>query len=432
MAQDNFQYRLLTPFDFRRLLYFLALEEEGWVRGKGLKLFGVTSTIFKLWGYSHSVEPVTNVASRDLSHTKRFFITGGGTGGHIYPAVAIANSLKERGAEVFYVGNPDNLENEIAQKEGFDFLPVSISGMPRQFGFKLFNWCWKLLSATLKSIQYIIKYKPDMVFGTGGYVSAPALFAAIFTHTPFAVHDCDVMPGIVTRTVAPYAKFVSVAFEASKKHLKSKNIIVNGNPIRTDFSRYDKTSARQKLSLQDKTTIIVMGGSQGAKTINKAVIMLIEDLMNEFDIQVIHQTGKKNYETAITELEKIYPSYKENPDYLIQPYFDEMFVALKASDIAISRAGSLSISEICVSELASVLIPYPYAAADHQRKNAKEMERQNASIYLEDRDCNSVTLYKNLKNLIENSYELKELQTNAAALAKPDATEKITEELLKL
>lgn len=360
----------------------------------------------------------------------RFFITGGGTGGHIYPAVAIANSLREEGHEIFYVGNPNNLENEISKKENFTFLDVDISGMPRRMGLKLFRWCLKLFIATLKSINYILKYRPDMVVGTGGYVSAPALFASILTRTPFAVHDCDAMPGIVTRTVAPHAKLVSVAFESSKKFIKSKNIIFNGNPIRNDFSLYTKQSARKKLGLKDKLTIIVMGGSQGAKTINRGIIHMLQDLLEEFDIQVIHQTGKKNYEAAIEELEKVFPQYTENKNYIVRPYFDDMFIGLIASDIAVSRAGSLSISEICASNLASILVPYPYAAADHQRKNAREMEKQNASIYLEDRDCNSAELYKWLRNLIKNNAELTQLQHNAQSLAKPFATREIHQELV--
>jgi UDP-N-acetylglucosamine--N-acetylmuramyl-(pentapeptide) pyrophosphoryl-undecaprenol N-acetylglucosamine transferase len=365
---------------------------------------------------------------------KRFFITGGGTGGHIYPAVAVAKSLKDDdcGHEIFYVGNPKNIEKEIAEKEGFKFLSINISGMPRKVKLGSVLWGWKLAVATLKSVFYILKYRPNVVFGTGGYVSAPALFAAILTNTPFAIHDCDSEPGIVSKTVAPFAKFVSVAFESAQKFLKSQKILLNGNPIRGDFLRYDRKTARKKLGLQDKLTILVAGGSQGAKTINSALVNSLGEIFSTFDVQIIHQSGKKNYDDVIAELEEVWPDYKTNKNYILRPYFDEMFLALPASDIAVSRAGSLSISEICASGAASVLVPFPYAAADHQRKNARDMERRKASIYLEDSQCNSINLFEHLKYLIENPEELKQLQASAKTCARPHATDVIHSKLLEI
>lgn len=363
---------------------------------------------------------------------KTVFITGGGTGGHIYPAIAVANALRDAGCKIFYIGNPNNLEKEIAQKENFDFLEVEISGMPRRANFGVFKWIWKLITSTTKAVSYILKYHPDMVFGTGGYVSAPALFASVLTRTPFATHDCDAVPGIVSKTVAPFAKFVSLAFESSKNCVNTKKAICFGNPIRKEFSEFDKTAARAELNLLNKPTLLIMGGSQGAKTLNKAIIYTLEDLFKEFDIQVIHQTGRRNFDETVEMLEKIYPSYKENNNYIIRPYFDRMFTSLIASDIAFARAGSLSISELCSAGAASVLVPYPYAAADHQRQNAREMEQKHAAIYLEDRDCNSANLYKILRDLFNNPAEIALLQNNANKLAKPDAAMKIRDEILNI
>lgn len=368
----------------------------------------------------------------ESNRQKTVFITGGGTGGHIYPAIAVANALREAGCKIFYVGNPKNLEKEIAQKEGFDFLGVDISGMPRRADFGVFKWMWKLFVATSKALGYILKYKPDMVFGTGGYVSAPALFASVLTKTPFATHDCDAAPGIVSKTVAPFAKFVSLAFEGSKNCVKSRKSVCFGNPIRKEFSQIDKIAARGELNLLNKPTLLVMGGSQGAKTLNKALIYTLEDLFKEFDIQIIHQTGRKNYDETLEMLEKIYPAYKENNNYILRPYFDRMFTPLIAADIAFTRAGSLSISELCAAGAASILVPYPYAAADHQRKNAREMEKHHAAIYLEDRDCNSANLYKILRDLFNSPTEITLLQEKAKSLAKPYATREITAEILNI
>ena len=359
----------------------------------------------------------------------RFFVTGGGTGGHIYPAVAVANALKKNGHDIFYIGNPKNLEKNIALKEGFEFLPVDITGMPRRLGFGLLVWCAKLFWATLMSVFYILKYKPDMVFGTGGYVSAPALFAAIITRTPFAIHDCDAMPGVVSKTVAPFAKFVSCAFDISTKYFNSDNVFVNGNPIRVDFLSIDKQSARRTLGLQDKITVMVTGGSQGAKRINKAIIDALPALFSKYDLQIIHQTGKKNYEEALAYVQKVYPSYEQNGNYIIAPYFEEMYVPLRAADIAISRAGSLSISEICLCSLASILVPYPYAAADHQRKNALELKDKNAALYLEDEDCDGETLLKSLEIFLNSVEKLEKYRQNAYKLAKPSALDNLIEKI---
>ena len=360
-----------------------------------------------------------------------YFVTGGGTGGHIYPAMAVAAALREQNdtEQIYYVGNPENLEKSIAENAGYTFLDVNVSGMPRKISIKLIKWTFNLFFSSLKSVYYILKYKPQLVFGTGGYVSAPALFAAVFTHTPFVIHDCDVCPGIVSRIFAPYAKSVSLAFEGASKLVKSKNIFCNGNPVRREFLQINKQEARRQLNIDKKFTVVVKGGSQVAKQINSAVVKSLKTLFDKYDIQILHQTGKKNFEDVIKELETEYPEYKDNKNYIVRPYFDDMYIPLLASDAAICRSGSLSLSEICVSGLASILVPYPYAAADHQRKNAKEMEKLGASVYLEDSDCNEENVVRLLGELITNTEKLILLQNNAKKLAKPHATENIIKQI---
>lgn len=360
-----------------------------------------------------------------------YFITGGGTGGHIYPAMAVADALQkqEDTKKIFYIGNEKNQEKRIADLAGYSFLNVNISGMPRKISLKLLTWIINLGLSTFRSIFYILKYKPDLVFGTGGYVSAPALFAAILTHTPFVIHDCDAMPGIVSKTVAPYAKSVSLAFEKSKELINSKTVYCNGNPIRKEFLELNRAQSRKTLGIEDKFTIIVMGGSQGAKRINSALVKSLKNLFCKYDIQILHQTGKKNFEDVIKELESEYPEYKDNKNYIVRPYFDDMYIPLLASDAAVARSGSLSLSEICISGLAAILVPYPYAAADHQRINAKEMENQGASLYLEDSECNTEHLSSLIEELINNREKLISLQNNAKKLAKPHATENIIKQI---
>ena len=362
---------------------------------------------------------------------KVYFITGGGTGGHIYPALAVADKLLklEDTEKIYYIGNPNNLEATITKDKNYRFLPVISSGMPRHVGLDLVKWAFQMIFAWLKCCIYIKKYKPNAIFGTGGYVSAPALLAGMTMKIPFVMHDCDANPGLVTRKLAPYAKSLSVAFEAAKNKLHNNNCNINGNPIREEFKTLDKVQARKNLRIQDKLTICIMGGSQGAKTINQATLPLLKTLSEKYDLQIIFQTGKKNFDKAISELKEIYPQYEADKNIIIKPYFDDMVTVLKACDIAVSRAGSLSISELCASSIAPIFIPYPYAAADHQRKNAKYMVQKGAGLYLEDSDTNSESLGKLISELIENKQYLKEIQDNASKLAKFDGVEKIIKQI---
>ena len=351
-------------------------------------------------------------------HKKTYFITGGGTGGHIYPAVAVADGLleEEDTEKIYYVGNPNNMEANITAGKNYTFLPVQSSGMPRKATLKFIKWSFQMLFAWLRCCYYIHKYRPNVIFGTGGYVSAPVLLAGMTMKIPFVMHDCDANPGLVTRKFAPFAKSISVAFDSQCSKLNNKNCVVNGNPIRKEFSNLSKIQARKNLGLENKLTICIMGGSQGAKKINDAAVSIIEELISK-DIQVIFQTGKRNYDEVKDKLEAAF-DYSNNKNLIVRPYFDNMTDVLKASDIAVSRAGSLSISELCACAVATIFVPYPYAAADHQRKNAQYMLNKHAGLYLEDSETDGSTLLDKIKALTDNSEYMFSVQQNASALAK--------------
>lgn len=368
---------------------------------------------------------------------KTYFITGGGTGGHIYPAVAVADALikDDETKDLYYIGNPKNLEYDIVSQKGYKFLGINIHGMPRKAGFEFVKWMFQLGFAVIKCSYYLRKYKPDAVFGTGGYVSAPVLLSCMafkrghIKPTPYMLHDCDAQPGLVTRKLAPDAKCVSVAFDCAVNCLKNDNCKVNGNPIRDAFKTLSKSEARKNLGLEDKLTLCVMGGSQGARSINDAAVEILKTLSSTYNVQIIFQTGKKNFERVIEQLIRIYPEYESDKNLLVKPYFEDMVTVLKASDIAVSRSGSLSISEICASGIAPIFVPYPHAAADHQRKNAKFMVDKNAGLYIEDKEITDKLLLKEILSLINDKDKLNELQKNSLSLAKFDGTEKIVEQL---
>ena len=360
-------------------------------------------------------------------YNSKYFVTGGGTGGHIYPAMAVADMLTEGGDKVYYVGNKRNMEFELASKKGYKFLHVSVSGMPRKLNPKFFIWGVKLVKAIIRSVRYIKKYSPKAVFATGGYVSAPMIFACIITKTPYIMHDCDAMPGLVTRRLSKRAKYVTLAFENAKKFIPNKHIVITGNPIREEFKTLSKKQASMNMGLAaNRLTLCIMGGSQGAKSINNTTIELLKEFSQELNLQVIFQTGKKNYSDVIERVQKIYPAFEQDNNLIIKPYFDDMISVLKSSDIVVSRAGSLSISEICASDTAPILVPFPYAAANHQRINAKYLLDMGACIYIEDKDLEPNTLREKIVELLDNPIKMNYLKQNASHLAEFDAVKEIT------
>lgn len=360
-----------------------------------------------------------------------YFVTGGGTGGHIYPAMAVADALSEE-AKVYYVGNRHNMEYGLANVKGYKFLHVGVSGMPRKLSPKFFYWGVRLVRAILYSIRYIKKYKPKAVFATGGYVSAPMIFACIMTKTPYMMHDCDAMPGLVTRRLCKRAKYVSLAFEKAKRFIPNRRTVVTGNPIRKEFSTLTKDEARSIMGLENKLTLAIMGGSQGAKSINNTAVEIIKEFIQQYKMQVIFQTGKKNYDEIIEKLKLIYPAWEQEGALIVKPYFADMISVLKSSDIVVSRAGSLSLSEICASGAAPILVPYPHAAANHQRINAKCLVEMGACIYVEDKELDPNKLREVLNQLLSNPVKMNYLKQNTSYLAKFDATERIVECLKSL
>ncbi len=360
---------------------------------------------------------------------KVYFITGGGTGGHIYPAVAIINELINEGVDkknIFYLGNKKNLEFEIAKKYGFNFLSYSAKGMPRKFTLKFILWMFGLFVSCLRAFQYVVKYRPSVVFATGGYICAPILFCALIFRIPYVLHDSDIQPGIVTRFFAKNAQSVSVSFEEAKKYLNSKNIYVNGNPVRQEFTTISKKQAREELSLKDAFTILIMGGSLGARTINNSSFKILKEYANKENIEIIWQTGKKNFDEVT---KKILDEFQVLPDNLVlQPFFDKMYLALLSSDLVVSRAGSLSLYEIFES---SILIPYPYASSDHQKKNAMNFVENKMALMIEDKDCNNETLFNLVDNLMNDKKLLSDLSYNVYKRAKLNASVEIVKQINK-
>ncbi|MEI8376999.1 MAG: undecaprenyldiphospho-muramoylpentapeptide beta-N-acetylglucosaminyltransferase [bacterium] len=360
---------------------------------------------------------------------KRSFITGGGTGGHIYPAIAIYEELSKfvPKEDIFYIGNSKNLEKRVSEQYDMNFLDVCVSGMPRAFTLKFISWVFNLVVSVFVSLYYVLKYRPSFIIGTGGYVSFPVLMAGVLLGVPCYIHDSDAYPGIVSRFMAPFAKCVFLAFEDAKKRITAKKIIINGNPLRNFNVGLSKEDAIRSLGLDfNKKTLFVMGGSQGAKTINRAILALSEELTRNYNLQIIHQTGTKNFDEA----QDLLPGGIDG--YILRPYFDDMSIPYSACDFVVARSGSISLSELNNCGLGAILVPYPHAAANHQFYNAKAMEKQCAAIVLDDKDCSPSNLLEIILSVIQNEEKLKQMSQNSAKLAKPDATKNLVKVLLEM
>jgi|InofroStandDraft_1065614.scaffolds.fasta_scaffold00110_87 UDP-N-acetylglucosamine--N-acetylmuramyl-(pentapeptide) pyrophosphoryl-undecaprenol N-acetylglucosamine transferase len=364
-------------------------------------------------------------------HTKTFFLTGGGTGGHIYPCVSILNELKKQGySSIFYVGNKKNPEFEIITNMGENFLDVPVFGMPRKLSLKFLKWMILLFISIFKCLYYALKFKPDAVFAAGGYVSAPMVIVSNILKIPYIMHDSDAHPGIVTRAFSKNADTLNLAFKEGEKFIKAKRITHFKNPVRDEFFTVSKNEARQNFGLDNELCVLIMGGSQGAKSINSAAIGAIKYFKDNKNVKIIFQTGKKNYEGVIASLQEQDCAVETLENAVIRPYFDKMYLPILAADIIISRAGSLSISEILAAKKPSILIPYPYAAADHQRKNAREIEKTGAALYIEDSDLTPEILIKTIEELILNDKKLKDMIKSASSQITENPTGKILDLIL--
>lgn len=361
-------------------------------------------------------------------------ITGGGTGGHIYPALAIADKLNKMGWEIEYIGCEDSLEEDVLKKTDYNFRKLNVLPLPRKINFKLFKSVFFSLKAVYNSYKLLKELNPDVVFGTGGYVTGPVLLSGYLRRIPTVIHEQNIYPGVTNKILSYFVNEIAVSnIEASKyfsKRVQNK-IIETGNPIREKIVEVKRETGIQKLGLnKDYKTLFIMGGSQGAKTINNAFIDAIEKIMDLNDLQVVLITGKKNYENVVGKIENYIKEYNERLKVL--SYLDNIEWAYAAADLIIYRAGATGLAEITGRGLPAILVPFPYSAEGHQKVNAKFMEKENAAVMVEDQAFNGDILYKLLNEILYDENRLKAMKQNSKKLAKLDADQNIVDIILDL
>lgn len=366
----------------------------------------------------------------------RLILTGGGTGGHVYPALAVADELKldVDVKAILYIGARGHLEERLAKERGLDFVGFQVSGLPRQVSPKLFGWPLEMAQAIGQCSTLFKKFKPTAVLGTGGYASAPPLTCAATSGIPYAVHEPDAHPGMVNRFFSKRASLVSCGMEAAKGQLKSVvgDTVFNGNPVRRGFvNLLEKEKAARQLGLVSHLpTLLITGGSQGAQAINQAVVTMLPALFSEPQkIQIIHQVGEKNF---IEYKEQLPHEILTSARYCYRAYFEDLSVAYALSDLAISRAGAMTISELCVTGTPSIFIPYPFAAQNHQEHNARALESKGAATVILQNDLNPGLLATTVKSLLFDREKLAGMKKAISEMGKPNAARDIADMLKQL
>lgn len=363
----------------------------------------------------------------------RVIITGGGTAGHINPALAIANFIKNKDSDskIIYVGNPDHMEYRLAKQAGYKFVGIKVKGFQRKINFKnILNNLEAvslLLTSSQKSKKILKDFKPDLVIGTGGYVTGPIVRAAAKLGIKTLTHEQNAYPGITTKLLSKKVDRVLLAVKEAARYLSSDcKIEITGNPIRQEILNTDRNKARKKLGIkQDSICILSFGGSLGARAINQSIASLISKTYKNNNLYFIHATGKIGFENFLSLLSKQNINIKNFDNINIREYINNMDECLAAADIVICRAGAITLSELQAVGRASILIPSPNVAENHQYHNAKVLADNNAAILIEEKDLNNQKLYETIINLISNRNNIFKIQENIKKMAITNACEKI-------
>lgn len=360
----------------------------------------------------------------------RIIISGGGTGGHIYPAVAIANQIKAVSpkSEILFVGAEGRMEMTRVPEAGYKIIGLWISGLQRKLTLDNLSFPLKVLSSVRKSHKIIKAFKPDAVVGVGGYASGPLLYAATAQGIPALIQEQNSYAGITNKLLAKRVQKICVAYPDMEQFFPASKLVLTGNPVRADIMHVQQKRREALLHFgltSEKKTILVIGGSLGARTINLSIAEGINQIAAA-GYQLIWQTGKIYYPEA-QELEK------KNTEQGIRAFdfIKRMDLAYAAADIVISRAGALSISELCLAAKPAILVPSPNVAEDHQTKNAMALVQQQAAILVKDTAAQQ-DLVTTALALAENEQEQKRLAANILQMARPDAAADIVHELLTI
>ncbi|MBR7163536.1 MAG: undecaprenyldiphospho-muramoylpentapeptide beta-N-acetylglucosaminyltransferase [Clostridia bacterium] len=359
----------------------------------------------------------------------RAIISGGGTAGHINPALATAGRLaKEHQADILFIGTKKGLESTLVPKAGWDIRYIEVSGLVRRLTLQNVLVIKQFITAISHCKKIIKEFRPDVVIGTGGYVCAPVLFAAHALGIPTLVHEQNVIPGVTVKMTAKTADSVCISFPETTSYLKpacAKKCVLTGNPIREEMLTISKEAARKKLNLDNRPFIVSFGGSLGAERLNQAAI----DFLNKEKtgkLQFLLGTGQRYYDTVKSAVTNYDPAIS------VVPYIENMDTVMAAADLVIGRAGALTVSELCALGKPSILVPSPNVAHDHQTYNAKSVETAGGAVLIPDAEFSGETLSLAITELLNHPRRLTEMSENAKNIGIVDGAKRICDVACRL
>lgn len=358
----------------------------------------------------------------------KFIISGGGTGGHIFPAVAIANEIRRREstAEILFVGASGRMEMTRVPEAGYEIIGLDISGLQRRLTPQNLLFPVRVFRSVRKAGKLLESFRPDAVVGVGGYASAPVLLAATSRGIPSLIQEQNSYAGLVNKLLARRVDKICVAYEDMEKFFPAAKLVLTGNPVRAEITRGNRAEAQQFFGLDPaKKTLLVVGGSLGARTLNQATAAALPRL-REANVQLLWQTGKLYYPEAQQQAAEYSADHLQALEFI-----QRMDLAYAAADVVVSRAGALSVSELCLTGKASVLVPSPNVAEDHQTKNALALVSRGAAVLITDEHA-PTRLYDEALRLLADPARQHQLSARVHELARPHATAAIVDELFSL
>ena len=370
----------------------------------------------------------------------KYLISGGGTGGHIFPAVSIANALREAdpSCEILFVGALGRMEMERVPQAGYSIIGLPVKGFDRSRPWRNIRVVIDLIRSMIQARHIVRDFRPDVGIGVGGYASGAAMKVAAKMGVPILLQEQNGFAGVTNKLLKDDAKKICVAYEGMERFFPKEKIILTGNPVRQNLTTGTKADAikyfNDEFGMQfstEKKTLLIIGGSLGARTINESIIAHLPELINS-DIQVIWQTGKNYFANCKTALKENNSKFNiQNSKLLVTDFVSQMPLAYALADLVISRAGASSISELCLLGKPSILVPSPNVAEDHQTHNAMALVNKQAAVLVKDKEAKD-SLISTALSLMQDNTQLEELHKNILKLALPDSARLIAEEVMKL
>ncbi len=366
----------------------------------------------------------------------RIVFSGGGTGGHIYPALTILRKIGELKPETefLYIGTSAGLEADIIPKENIPFRTIRVSGFRRSLSPENLRIAWQAGKSVFDAYRILREFAPQVVVGTGGYVCGPVLLAAKLAGIPTLIQEQNVVPGVTNRILARFVDQVAVGCEAAVAHFPiAAHPLVCGNPVRPDVIAATREAGLKQLGLDEKLPVLlVSGGSRGARSINQAMLEVHRFFAAQGGLQIVHVTGSQDYDTVITRLAEAKIKHGPETALRIFPYLYDMAGALAAADLAVFRAGAIALAELTVRGIPGILVPYPYAAANHQEWNARSLEKAGAALVFEDRALEGAALTSAINSLLADEAKRNVMKEKSLSIGRPQAAEELARLVLTL